>query len=251
MTVARKLKRSVRARARKTGESYAAARRQVLAKRTPTAPYVRPAPPEAAVAPASPPAATGMVSAARVLAVTGQPLEHWFDVLARFDALTHGHTAAARHLRDAHGVSAWYAQGITGSYERARGLRVVNQKCSGDFEVSISKVVAAPLARLGSAWAEARARERWLGDASPATWRALEAALRAPRCRGVRVDERDVRLRYAVSHGPTVDVRVTLRADGKCAVVVQVMKLPDAAAVARERAAWRGALAALQTFASA
>lgn len=241
MTVARKLKRTVRARARKTGESYTTARRQVLSARDRDARATRPAPP----LPSSASSAAGMVSAARVLAVTGRPLEHWFDVLERFDALAQGHTAAARHLRDEHGVTAWYAQGITGSFERARGARVVNQKCSGDFEVSISKVVAAPLARLGAAWAGERAR--WLAGASPELLRALEAGLGAPRCRGVRVDERDVRLRYAAL-GSTVDVRVTPRPDGKCVVVVQVLKLPDAAAVARERAAWRAALAALQAF---
>ncbi len=244
MTIAQKLKRTVRARARKTGESDTAARRQVLSARDRSARGGLPAPPPAQ---ASRTPVQDEVAAARVLAATGLPLEHWFDVLERFDALTHGHTAAARHLREVHGVSSWYSQNVTGIFERARGRRVRNQTCAGDFEVSITKVVPAPLARVAAALESARARRRWLGGAARDLLRALEAGLRAPRCRGVRVSERDVRLRYSAD-GLTVELRVTPKSAEKCAVAVGVLKLPDAQAVATQRAAWRGALEALKAF---
>ena len=64
-------------------------------------------------------------------------------MLDRFGAVEKGHTAAARHLHEAHHVDGWYAQGITVAYERARGVRAVNQRRDGEYEVSVSKVVAA------------------------------------------------------------------------------------------------------------
>ncbi|HEX7779978.1 MAG TPA: hypothetical protein VF424_12085 [Vicinamibacterales bacterium] len=69
-------------------------------------------------------------------AKTGRGLDHWFEVLDRFGAVEKGHTAAARHLYDAHGVDGWYAQGITVAYERARGVRGVNQRRDGGSDGS-------------------------------------------------------------------------------------------------------------------
>lgn len=246
MTQARKLKRTVRARARKTGESYAAARRQVLAARAKArrlaSPPDRPQPaPPPVTAPAS---AKGAVSDARVLATTGRDLSHWFAVLDAFGALERGHTAAARHLREAHGVSSWYSQGITVAYERARGRRALNQRCAGDFEVSVTKVVPVPLERLTAAFERPRERAAWLGGAAPDLLAAMEAGLRAPRCSGVRVTARDLRLRTTHA-GVTVEVRVDRLAEGRSRVAVSTTKLPDAAAVETHRRAWRAAMASL------
>ena len=58
-----------------------------------------------------------------VLAKTGRPSGEWFAILDVFDAATRGHTAAARHLREAHGLPGWWAQMVTVRYEWARGLR--------------------------------------------------------------------------------------------------------------------------------
>lgn len=236
-----KLKRSVRARARKTGESYTAARRQVLAARAKAA---RPAPPVPKAASAAP--AKGAVSDARVRALTGHGLEHWFDVLDRFGAAEKGHMATARHLNQDHGVAGWYAQGITVAYERARGLRAPNQRRAGDFEVSVSKVVAAPVAVVAAAFARARSREQWLGTSAPDLLRALEAGLAAPRSKGVRVRDRgDARARWSAD-GVTVELHVIPKPNGRTSVTLSTTKLADASAVETHRAAWRQALSALK-----
>ena len=78
--------------------------------------------------PAPPVVAKGSVSDATSRAKTGHGLDHWFAVLDAFGAVERGHTAAARHLYETHGVPGWYAQGITVAYERARGVRAVNQR---------------------------------------------------------------------------------------------------------------------------
>src|SRR5688572_12825597 len=123
MTRARALKHVIRERAAKTGERYTTARRHVLAA---VARPVAPAPP---VRPAPPPPTKGSVSDAKAIEKTGHGLDHWFAVLDRFNAIAKGHTAAARHLFDDHNVPGWYAQGITVAYERARGVRALNQRC--------------------------------------------------------------------------------------------------------------------------
>src|SRR5512145_1677942 len=104
MTQAKKLKRAIRARARKTGESYTAARRHVLKK------GAEPSPPATVIS--RPPSASITVAglnAANVLKKTGHPVDHWFAVLDAFGAARRGHTATARHLHDDHGVENWYA----------------------------------------------------------------------------------------------------------------------------------------------
>jgi hypothetical protein len=118
MTRAAALKKVIRARAAKTGERYTTARRHVLNEL-----QQRSAPPAAVTSPitprSSPGVSRGSVSDATSREKTGHSLSHWFDVLDRFSAVEKGHTAAARHLHDAHGVPGWHARGITVAYERA------------------------------------------------------------------------------------------------------------------------------------
>jgi len=146
MTRARALKQTIRARAAKTGERYTTARRQVLAelsKSKPIALVPKPAP-----KPATPMSTKGGLSEAKSIEKTGHGLAHWFDVLDKFGAVEKGHTRAADHLYSDHGVPGWYCQGITVAYERARGVRAMNQRCDGAFEVTVSKMMAARPAQL-------------------------------------------------------------------------------------------------------
>src|SRR5688572_7889758 len=180
MTEAKKLKQAIRARSAKTGESYTAARLQVLRTRRkrmlPPTPATAP-PPARAVA-----ATRSGLSEKAVVEKTGHGYEHWFAVLDAFGAAAKGHTAAARHLRDDLDVPGWHSQSITVAYERERGLRAVNQAATG-FQVSVSKMVPADLdAALGAL--RPAARQKWLAGADPGLRRALDAAL-APGAKGV------------------------------------------------------------------
>ena len=170
MTQAKKLKKQIRARARKTGESYTAARRLVLKQKA-----SRPV--------RGPDAATPVPEAlregeARLVERTGHGWGHWFALLDAFDAAAKGHTATARHVALDHGVDGWYAQQITVQYERARGLRGTNQRMSGEYEVSVSKVLPAPVAKVVKALRDARARAVWAAALDPELRRALEARRR-------------------------------------------------------------------------
>jgi hypothetical protein len=246
MTQAKKLKKAIRARARKTGERYTAARRQVLLarekRRGPSTAAPRlPAPPAPAKSAANP---RGL-SEASIVKATGHGLGHWFGVLDAFDVRQKGHKAAAEHLYDAHKVPGWHAQMITVEYERDRGLRATNQSCAGDFQVSVSKTVPVPVAEVAAAIADARRRERWLSAADAELARGLNAAFEGPKARQIAMKRDDyARLRYPWDGG-TVEIRINGKPKG-ASVVADNGGLPDAAAVERRREQWRTALESLK-----
>jgi len=252
MTRARALKSVIRARIARTGERYTTARRHVLASRARSG---RPAPPVPHVpTPASTaarPPARGAVSEARVRERTGHGLDHWYAVLDRFGAVAKGHTAAARHLHQDHGVDGWYSQGITVSYERARGLRAVNQRVDGVFEVSASKVVKGSPADVAAAFSRPRRRAAWATGVDAGLVTALAAALGAPASKGF-VIRADGLGRYRYRWGTTaVQIYAQPKPGGKTIVTVANAKLPDAATLEIRRAQWRTALTALAAWLAA
>jgi hypothetical protein len=187
----------------------------------------------------------GAVSDVRVRERTGRDLAHWFDVLDRFGAVQKGHTAAAQHLREAHDVDSWYSQGITVSYERARGLRAANQRVGGTYEFSTSKVVAADTKTVIAALANKRRRARWAGALDRDLVGALSAALRAVKSKGfVLKTDGQAHYRYKWD-GTTVEMSVTPKSGGRSSLVVQQFKLPSRHLLDERRNQWRATLAAL------
>ena len=238
MTRSKKLKHAIRARAKRTGERYTAARRHVLAARD-----RRQAP--AAATPIAPvPAAStrGGLGDKAVLAKTGHGLDHWFAVLDAFGAASKGHTASARHLAREHGVPGWHAQGITVAYERARGLRAMNQ-AKGGFQVTVTRVVPAAVPEVVAAL-RGRARGGWRERADPGLRAALEQAVRPPAKGVVTRPDGVARLRYKWD-ATTVEMRIEPRPRG-ASVSIGNMGLADAAAVEARRSRWRAALDALK-----
>lgn len=225
MTHAKKLKKEIRARAAKTGESYTAARRHVLFARDKHA------------APAPPPASKPEIGDASVVKATGRGLDHWFAVLDAFGAPTKGHTASAAHLRKDHSIRGWYAQMITVLYERARGLRSLNQSCDGDFQVGVSKAVHAAVHEVMEALREGR----WLNGVDPELARAFPK-----RANLVMKGEKYAKLRYKWDQS-TIEIRITPKKGGST-IVADNMKLADASQVERRRSQWRRALEALRAF---
>jgi hypothetical protein len=249
MTRARALKQVIRARAAKTGERYTTARRQVIKDVSAAAPLKRaPASPESesSPAPSAPPAPTkGSVSDASSRAKTGHGLDHWFAILDKFDGVAKGHTALARHLYEDHKVPGWYAQGITVAYERARGARMLHQRMSGEYEVSVTKTVNGDTAAVARAFTDAKRRAKWLPAANADLGAALIAALKAKSSKGF-VIRPDGMGRYRYKWGAsTVQFYLYPKGEERTSVVVTQMKLAAAAAVEARRTEWRAALGAL------
>jgi hypothetical protein len=238
MTEAKKLKKIIRARARKTGESYTVARRHVLKARGTRA---------VAAAPAAARSARAPVSDATSLRKTGKPLEHWFAVLDAFDPKGKGHTDRARYLYEEHDVPEWYCQQITVTWERARALRVANQACDGSFQVSVSRAVPASVAEVADAIGSRRRRDVWLRGADSALARAVNAAFEGEKPRSVKIKaalNANVRIPW---NGSTVEIRITGKPKGGSTTVVADNKnLKQQALVEQRREQWKAALDALK-----
>jgi uncharacterized protein YndB with AHSA1/START domain len=216
-------KQRIRTRMTKTGESYTAARRQLLDKAA--------AGPEAAqVTPEEVPTEAFGVSDESMLRASGKRHGEWFALLDGWGATDHGHTEIARWLSEEHGVPGWWTQSITVAYERARGMRARHQMRDG-FTVSATKTVAVTPERALAAFTSAPVRRRWLPEARMRQ-RPTRAALSA------RFDWSDPPSRIVVTVVP--------KGEGKTLVSVAHGQLPDAESGEQLKRAWREWLVALK-----
>jgi len=150
------LKRQVRSRMTKTGESYTTARSKLIRKKT-----------EAKRKPSEPrPADYAKLagySDEAVKAKTGCVWATWVKALDYAKATSMSHKEIARYVREKWDVSGWWAQAVTVGYERIRGLREKGQHRGGGFVVNKSKTYPVPIAKLYQAFGAA-GRKRWLGE---------------------------------------------------------------------------------------
>ncbi len=207
------LKRLVRARMQKTGESYTTARLQLANKKS------EPKPDYAKLA--------GM-SDEKVAQATGCTWEKWAFVLDRADAKEMSHRELARYIKDKYDTPDWWTQTVAVGYERIRGLRARGQSRSGEWEVSKSKTVAVPVKKLFTAFRNARSRARWL-----------------PARIEVRTAQPDKSMRLRWEDGTPVDVAFSPKGDAKCSVAIQHRKLRSKEEADRLRAYWGERLNAL------
>jgi hypothetical protein len=214
MTRQRSFKRIVRARMEKTGESYTAARRSLLAADGP----------KASAGP------TMTVSDEVIRRRTGRGWEEWFDLLDEWGAVERPHREIARWLRSEHGIDGWSAQSVTVSYERARELRAVGERPDG-FSVTAQKTVAVPVDRLFDAFVDQSQRKRWLPDGE-----LRERTATKPK--SARFDWGDGETRVIVGF--------IAKGEAKSTVSLEHARLPDAEKAERMKAFWRERFAVLK-----
>jgi hypothetical protein len=216
MTKQRTFKRRVRERMAKTGESYTAARRVLIA---------RGERPDGGAVPFEPP-----VADERVLEATGRGWQAWFELLDGWGAAARSHTEIARWLREEQGVDGWYAQSITVGYERARGLRAPGQRPDG-FAVGASRTIAVPVERLFEVFTDEALRARWLPGADMSIRTAT-----APRT--ARFDWEDSSTRVIVGFDAAGDTRSR--------IALSHERLPDADSAEEMKSWWRERLTLLK-----
>ena len=216
MTTQKSFKRLVRARMEKTGESYTAARSNLLTAEEPGAID------ETALA----------TSDEKIRQRTGRGWEEWFDLLDDWGAAERTHREIARWVAEQQGAVplAWNAQAVAGSYERARGLRARGEHADG-FAITASKTVAVPVERLYEAFVDEHERRRWLPDAQ------LRQRT-ATRPRSVRFDWDDGASR--------VHVTFLEKEGARSVAALEHARLPDAAEAERMKAYWRERVATLK-----
>jgi hypothetical protein len=216
MTRQKSFKRIVRARMEKTGESYTAARRSLLAG----------AGSKAAAGP------TLTVSDEVIRRRTGRGWEDWFDLLDRWGAVERPHREIARWLGSEHGIDGWSAQSVTVSYERARNLRAVGERPDG-FSVTAQKTVGVPVDRLFDAFVDEALRRKWLPDGD-----LRERTATKPRT--ARFDWADGATRVVVGFTP--------KDEATSVVALEHERLPDAREAERMKTFWRERVSALKEF---
>lgn len=213
-------KRLVRARMKKTGESYTAARARLLDKNPslPDAEYAR----------------LAGLSDESVRASTGRSWKAWTGLLDEAEAWRLPHAEIAAFLSEDLGLGGWWAQMVTVGYERIRGLREVGQRRDGTWEASKTKTVPVPVGALYAAFRDPDMRARWLPGVD------LEVRAATP---GKVV-------RFTREDGSSVVARFTGRSASKSTVTIEHGELADAESRRAMKAFWGERLEALARLVS-
>ena len=227
------LKRLVRARMRKTGEAYTAARAQIIRKpksttvssaTTGTAARVT----STLATPREYAELAGM-SDSKIKEKTGCTWERWVRALDYHGAQTMSHREIAELVRKKYKTPSWWTQTVTVGYERIKGLRARGQRRDGTYEASKSRTFNVPAKKLFDAWADEGIRRRWLNGEQVRVRTAT-----APR--SMRLDWTD---------GSIIAIGFAAKGRDKSSVAVQHTKLPDRATADRLRKYWADRLDAL------
>lgn len=219
------LKRLVRSRMQKTGESYTTARRHLVSlPKANTTP--RPTSPTRPANTTDFARLAGMSDTA-VAAKTGRTWQQWVVTLDAAGAAAKTHRDLAKELHAAHGLTTWWAQTVTVGYERIRGRRQVHER-PGGFAVTKTRTFAASLTRLAEAFSPA-ARTQWLGDAPTTPRKSIVGKV----------------ARWQLEDGSNVTVNLAAQGPGKSQAQLQHNGLAGPADVARLRVFWHARFDAL------
>jgi len=221
------LKRLVRARMKKTGEAYTAARTQILKK-----PKARPSTRLVAALSAAPKqdyAALAGMSDASIKSKTGCNWERWVKTLDRWGADKKSHREIATMVSKTWKIDGWWAQTVTVGYERIKGLRARGQRRDGTYEATKSRTFDVPVATLYDAWADKSFRDRWLASENVK----------------VRTATAPKSIRLGLANGSILAVGFASKGKTKSSVAVSQNKLPDKETASRLKEYWSEQLDAL------
>jgi hypothetical protein len=196
------LKRLVRSRMKKTGESYTAARLQLLKKNE------------------SDFAERAGMSEDAIRAKTGRSWSEWVRTLDAVQAAEKPHREIAKYVSSL-GTPDWWSQTVTVGYERIRGLRERGQRRDGAYEASKSRTFAVPVITLFNAFANQRIRRRWL---------TLKITVRSA------VPHK--RMRIGCDDNTQIEVAFTSKGDAKSSVALTHQKLQSRNAVQSAKQSW-------------
>jgi hypothetical protein len=211
------LKRLTRSRMKKTGESYTAARAELVKKSKQGL------------------AERAGMSDEAVAAKTGRSWQEWVRLLDARGARSMIHRDIAAYLHDEHAIPGWWAQMVTVGYERIRGLRDRGQRRNGEYEASKSKTLLLPLPELYRAFSLSRRREKWLPGVK---WTVRKAI-------------RDKSMRVTWEDGTSVEIYFTAKGPRKTQVVIQHRKLATRGQTEEAKRYWSERLSELARSVSA
>ena len=210
MTQNKDLKRAVRARMKKTGESYTSARSQLAKKSS-----------GKSAAKIDYAALAGMSDAA-IKEKTGCSWEKWVKSLDYHGADKLPHREIAKMVSEKFKVGPWWTQTVAVGYERIKGLRARGQRRDGSYEASKSRTYNVPVERLYDAWANAATRRKFLDGAKIK----------------IRTATAPKSMRITWTDGSIVAVGFYPKGDNKSSIAVQHPKLPTSAVASEMKKYW-------------
>ncbi|HEV7596404.1 MAG TPA: hypothetical protein VGO33_15510 [Gemmatimonadaceae bacterium] len=210
------LKRLVRARMKKTGEAYTAARSHIVTK------------PRAATKSVDYAALAGM-SDETIKAKTGCTWERWVHALDRKGAEKMTHRDIVAVVNEKYKIDGWWSQTVTVGYERIKGLRARGQRRDGTYEAGKSRTFNVPVTALFDAWADPSVRRRWL----------IAESVK------VRTATAPKSIRLGWSDGSIIAVGFMPKGKSRSSVALSHTKLPDRETATRLKEFWSERLDAL------
>jgi hypothetical protein len=158
---------------------------------------------------------------------TGKTWNEWYEALDTAGAASWSHPQIAGWVADRHGVSGWWAQGVTVGYEQARGIRRPGQMADGTFSVGASRTM--PFEQL------------------PLLDRAVDVLTAALDSEPVAVSRevKYVTARWSLEHGESLLAQVNPTAGGRSSVVLTRSRIPSADALPSAKARLRRLLDAV------
>ena len=208
MPKAKDFKRLVRARMQKTGESYTAARLQIIRKT------------ESKTESKADLAKLAGMSDSSVTKRSGRDWAEWVRVLDAAGAAKMPHREIAEHVSSL-GVPSWWTQMITVGYERIRGLRDRGERRGGGYSATKSRTFDVSVARLFAAFISGKLCKHWL-----------------PRGVKIRSMTANKRVRFEWLDGTPAVVGFLSKGDAKSVAAVEHSKLADKAAADAMKKTW-------------
>lgn len=217
MPIQKDVKKLIRYRMEKTGESYTTARMHVLGKKPVPNDYLELA---------------GMSDEA-VAKKTGLTWPQWVAALDKAGAAGMLHKEIAKHVDDNWPIGMWWAQSVTVSYERIRGLRDVGQRRPGKkattYDANKSKTFPVAVSKLYRAFADKRTRQRFIPNVDLT----------------IRTSTRDKSMRISWPDGTSVHAYFWDKGSAKSQVQLQHVGLASKADVEKAKRAWAERLSTL------
>ena len=243
MTRQHSFKIRVRTRMARTGESYATARRQLLAKARGAEDGAQPdrqdvsSSPGPARSTADDRAERGRRAVAaqrskRIGESTGKSAEEWFALLEQAGARSMTHNQIWRWLADSGAMEAGMArEEVVIAYEQHIGRREMGQSCDGDYRAAVTRTLTGTMDSALQRWRELA------GD--PLNGVALQAPPK------VSSTEKFRYWRARLANGTRVDVTIYRRPDEKISLGIQHRPFSDRASADAWRAFWKDLAAQL------
>lgn len=182
------------------------------------------------------------ISNEKFLEETGKDRKGWHRILKAAEKdVPWPHKTIARYLLEKHNLSPWWAQTVTGEYEKLTQRRITGQTLSGTFQIGVTKTF--PL-EIEKAWERIlTGAPQWLGNELPKNT-GETFSTKDGTCGILKVfkEYSHMRLTWQPRNWKkpsTLQVRVVPKKDNKTAVTFHQENLPNQKSLKQMRDHWK------------